>query len=889
FSAFPTLQGGTLVDTFNVTAATTADLKGGDGVDVFNIGAVLTGSVDGEAAGGTLSGSQIADVAITGPSGTIGVSGTNGGVSGGFSNINTITGSGAGTLTGSNNASTWALGATKTYTDAAGVATFSGFGTLQGGTAIDTFNVTAATTADLKGGGGVDVFNIGAALTGSVDGEAGADTFTGAGGSISGALTDAAGTSTLNGTITAGSVNLTGDVVLGSTTSLNTSAGAGNISFQGTLNGTTDFAEDLTLTAGTGNIDFDGVVGSTTDLGDVVIVSAANVTADEAFNANTLDVTATNISMQDVTTTGSQSYNGAASFGGDLSAVDITFNNAITANGTGNQTFDAGTGTLWARSTINKSTAGNLTLAGDTLINLDGAVTVTGDLELDDDTTVADGLTLTAGNDLKLGAGKTITGEGDLTLAATAGGITEKAGDVDDNVQIDMAVDDKTLTLTQNDALDMDNFVVTNDEDTALDATSTGGSVTSTSADSWQSITARATATTGGHNIELSGSGNINIASGGLVSNSGGVKVVSTGGTISILGSGTPITGTSNGTTTGVDLPVLSGGGKAAIVIISEQQDLTIGANVTLTANGTYYWQSSTYDDRASVNFKPDGQPIDIAIYLGSYDVTTGTTGGDATVDCGVSMAANSTMVVDAFNKVDIGSNFESSWSNGQANGLELVSRIIGIIEEATGYLPYVYEARGNTLPSFMDAGLDTYVLRGRVLLAEVLASVSAVPIAVPVGFKLEERREVEEEDKDALTQWLIEELGEGNVQIYLARAYQPTLNTDLRPYKAAAKLKDLTEILKDEGGLRVTALVEIVTNSLEKGPVTVEQIRGNKAAGQWLDSLAAYVSILNTEIGLAADKSVDIAMKKYGSGLRPGGEQRVAEWVRRYVKPAGV
>lgn len=33
-------------------------------------------------------------------------------------------------------------------------------------------------------------------------------------------------------------------------------AGAGTITFQSTLDGTTDFAEDLTLTAGTGDMDF---------------------------------------------------------------------------------------------------------------------------------------------------------------------------------------------------------------------------------------------------------------------------------------------------------------------------------------------------------------------------------------------------------------------------------------------------------------------------------------------------------------------------------------------------------------------------------------------------------------------------------------------------------
>src|SRR5207248_485511 len=170
FSGFGTAQGGSLADTFNVTAATTLNLKGGGGADTFTIDAALTGSVDGEAGSDTLQGTQIVDVTLTG-SGANGYAGgvaTTANLSGGFAGINVLNGSG--TLTGENAVSTWALGASKTYDDGAGngALTFSGFGTAQGGSLADTFNVTAATTLNLKGGGGADTFTIDAALTGSV-------------------------------------------------------------------------------------------------------------------------------------------------------------------------------------------------------------------------------------------------------------------------------------------------------------------------------------------------------------------------------------------------------------------------------------------------------------------------------------------------------------------------------------------------------------------------------------------------------------------------------------------------------------------------------------------------------------------------------------------------
>ncbi|HKI37673.1 MAG TPA: calcium-binding protein, partial [Gemmataceae bacterium] len=184
FSAFGTLQGGSGADTFNITSNTTASLNGGGGTNayVFSNGKVLTGSIIGGSGTDTLDLSaytSAVSVTLTG-SGSTGFTGTSTGVSAGFSGIDVIqAGSGANTLTGENVASTWALAGTKTYTDAnAHSLTFSGFTTLQGGAAANTFNVTANTTASLKGGAGNDTFAMytNATLTGSIDGGGGSNT-----------------------------------------------------------------------------------------------------------------------------------------------------------------------------------------------------------------------------------------------------------------------------------------------------------------------------------------------------------------------------------------------------------------------------------------------------------------------------------------------------------------------------------------------------------------------------------------------------------------------------------------------------------------------------------------------------------------------------------------
>ena len=173
FTGFANLQGGTLTDAFNVTAASTYNLLGGNGIDTFDIDATLTGSIDGETGVDILQGTTIDAVVLTG-SDADGFAGTEADITLNFDGIQTITGN-AGTLTGRNVASTWALDGTPTYNDGTNTLNLTGFAILQGGTNTDAYNVSAASTFSLFGGAGIDTFDIDATLTGSIDGEAGVD------------------------------------------------------------------------------------------------------------------------------------------------------------------------------------------------------------------------------------------------------------------------------------------------------------------------------------------------------------------------------------------------------------------------------------------------------------------------------------------------------------------------------------------------------------------------------------------------------------------------------------------------------------------------------------------------------------------------------------------
>src|SRR4029450_14027464 len=106
----------------------------------------LTGPINGEANGGSITG--IGSATLTAQGGTAGFNGTSANVSGGFSNITSLSGSGA--LTGRDVASTWDLDGTPTYSDGGRTLDFTGFATLTGGSGIDTFKRTARARVTLN-------------------------------------------------------------------------------------------------------------------------------------------------------------------------------------------------------------------------------------------------------------------------------------------------------------------------------------------------------------------------------------------------------------------------------------------------------------------------------------------------------------------------------------------------------------------------------------------------------------------------------------------------------------------------------------------------------------------------------------------------------------------
>ncbi|MFB0553024.1 MAG: hypothetical protein ACETWQ_06880, partial [Phycisphaerae bacterium] len=479
-----------------------------------------------------------------------------------------------------------------------------------------------------------------------------------------------------------------------------------------------------------------------------------------------------------------------------------------------------------------------------------------------------------------------LTGGGTLTLIATGGDISG-AGKIQS-----INTGPGNLTLRQGNALDLATLTFGNQLNTDLTLQSYTGSITAVdtanfgkddnAADQWNSITATAE-----NNIVLQGSDLVeDIKIGGdLTSYSGGVSIISDNGTVRTAGvtilDNVAITGFSDGTA-GVDLfkpadPLdpTSKPGKAAIVILSKKQDLNLGSSATLTANGSY--DDSLFDDRASISFLPPppesaeaGEPIDVAIYLGSFNHDISSPGGgNVTVDSTVSILptpANGTMVIDAHNTVQpFGSNFTGSapWSD-ITNSLEVVSRKTYTLDEAAkeNRLPHAKEALSDTAPSWFRG--RTYILRGKdTVLAEVLGKVEPVPLVLPKPLEPEDQGQVQIERRDA------ELLGLPD-KPELARAYPPSLNTDLNLDKAAQILYALVPILRDNS--RIAILDRIVVEiwqdvdqpiAPEQEAMIAQRMSGTPAE-EWVAALTEYVDVMSTMVGRSKTASVLWVMQTY-------------------------
>ncbi|MFN5535273.1 MAG: hypothetical protein ACK5EN_07330, partial [Planctomyces sp.] len=235
----------------------------------------------------------------------------------------------------------------------------------------------------------------------------------------------------LGGIQTAGDITTTNDsVTLVSATTLtgavtiNTGSGVGDITFNGTVNG----SEDLTLAAGTGNIDFNQSVGQTARLDQLRIVSLTDATFDAAVSVQNF---LQNAGSDTTTFTGRLNTNTAA--GINVTGTNLVFNGGITTTNAGPVTAS-----LSATALIGPSTTSSI--SGPVTINSVGSITVASSASVAVSNTVllkttADSITFqdsaqltgSSGN-VVLEAEDNISLAGGSTIAVTSGELILRSG-----------------------------------------------------------------------------------------------------------------------------------------------------------------------------------------------------------------------------------------------------------------------------------------------------------------------------------------------------------------------------------------------------------------------------------------------------------------------------
>ena len=125
-------------------------------------------------------------------------------------------------------------------------------------------------------------------------------------------------------------------------------------------------------------------------------------------------------------------------------------------------------------------------------------------------------------------------------------------------------------------------------------------------------------------------------------------------------------------------------------------------------------------------------------------------------------------------------------------------------------------------------------------------------------------------------------------IQVTIGNAL--ALNPNIQPCQACATLVYIADILKDEDGSRMAAVLQVFdTLAPADAPFTPEMAASivmafeNAAEGsqyasvmEYVDAFVQYVSVLNIDLGAPVGDSVAFVMEKYGSGIIESGNTNI-------------
>jgi len=330
---------------------------------------------------------------------------------------------------------------------------------------------------------------------------------------------------------------------------------------------------------------------------------------------------------------------------------------------------------------------------------------------------------------------------------------------------------------------------------------------------------------------------------------------------------------------------------------------LSVVLDGTAPSHGTV-----TLAEDGSFTYTPD------AGYTGedtfTYEVT------DGQLDAGTPAVATGTVTVHIGNNLPVANNDEATTITGNpvsgnvlGNDTDLDGDVLSVVLDGTA--PSNGTVTLNTDGSFTytpDAGFvgeDTFtyeITDGQggtegpiVATVTICVEASLAPSLSPVAPGLE-RKAIEYSGIPALAKWVAKELGVPEAQIEIWMANGLASSRDIPPYETYARFRTAAVILKDDAGRHIRALTQVINEfASSTAPPTEEQmasiadaIASNAGADnqyglaeEYLNALAQYISILNTDMGFSMSEAVELATANYVNQLEVRGNANVAAYVK--------
>jgi len=339
-----------------------------------------------------------------------------------------------------------------------------------------------------------------------------------------------------------------------------------------------------------------------------------------------------------------------------------------------------------------------------------------------------------------------------------------------------------------------------------------------------------------------------------------------------------------------------------------------LGGSVTLNADGsfTYTPPADTAAADSFTYYVSDGysnsQPVQVTIVLTNNLPVAQPDSYDVVYNMPLSPIVTQGIiagVVPAINgdyDPDSGDSLTPFLPGGLSTGATVQGGTVTL--NADGSFTYTPAAGWVGSDSFTYYVTDGYGNSQPVLVSMLVGSPPPVPVVpfMPAAPGLE-RVEIVTSGCPALMAWTAAELGvnEGRIQVQIANALASSMG--IQPCDACAGLKQAATILQDAEGTHIAALGQVINEfASSTAPPSEEQMTSianaialnvgadNQyvAAGEYIDALAKYVGVLNSQMGFTTDEAIQLVTDKYVAPLGQGQNAGLAAYVAARLAALG-